>query len=237
MRRVDVEKAAAVGAQLLDRDLRSSRSHRHRDFGYQLAIGSLDRLHQGGGIVRFEVLNDALRNKHERKDQRQRQQDVERGAHQVEPEVADRRRGPAGQSADQGHQHRHAGGRRNKILHAQAEHLRQIAHRRFAAVALPVRVRGKADGGVERRIGTIGGKALRIERQDLLHSQQQINGQRIRRTLNSSTATAYFFHDISCCGSMPRESIDQSLEPAERTIESAGPPLIDPGHVNCPAAW
>ncbi len=105
-------------------------------------------------------------------DQRQRQQDIDRGAYQVVPEVADRGAGAPRQSANQCHQHRNAAGRREKVLHSQPQHLRQVAHRRFAAVALPIRVGGEAGRRVEGQIRAVRGKTLRVERQNGLQAQQ-----------------------------------------------------------------
>ena len=89
VRRVGVEEAAAVRAQLLDGFLR-----RHRPLRDRLRR-AFDRLRHR---VRMEVLNDALRAENKRGDDGDRQQDVQRRAGQVHPEVADRARSPAGQS-------------------------------------------------------------------------------------------------------------------------------------------
>jgi hypothetical protein len=100
-----------------------------------------------------EVLHHALRDEHEREHERQRQQHVQCRTRQVDPEVADAVRLLANEAADHRHQHGHAGGGGKKVLHVQAEHLGQVAHRRFAAVALPVGVGGEAHRGVEGGIG------------------------------------------------------------------------------------
>ena len=59
----------------------------------------------------------------------------------------------AGEAADQRHHHREAGGGRREVLHREPGHLREVAHRRLAAVALPVRVGDEAGGGVPREVG------------------------------------------------------------------------------------
>ena len=84
----------------------------------------------------------------------------------------------AHEAADQRDQHGDAGRRRQEVLHGEPEHLRQIAHRRLAAVALPVRVRGEADRGVHRRIGADRAEALRIQRQPLLHALQEVDDEK-----------------------------------------------------------
>ena len=130
-----------------------------------LPSASFDRLEQRHRVGRGERLHHALRDEDEGDHERQRQQDVERAAREIDPEVADRGARAPRETADQRDQHRHAGRRRHEVLHGEAEHLRQVAQRRFAAVALPVRVRREARRGIERRVGRDGRQALRIERQ------------------------------------------------------------------------
>ena len=112
MRGVGVEEAAAVGAELLDRHLRGDRAHRQRlrlsvvTFSITgLPCGVLDRVavrHRSSAAGRSsaaaasrpctpEVLHHALADEQQREHDRQRQQDVERDAREVDPEVADRR--------------------------------------------------------------------------------------------------------------------------------------------------
>ena len=115
MGRVDVEEAAAVGAELLDGDLRGGRAHGSICSVSSTAWSRLP-LSSSTGLPsssvrarrtrrlhtvpwrRREGLHDALRDQHERQDERQRQQDVERGPRQVDPEVADRRRRAPGEA-------------------------------------------------------------------------------------------------------------------------------------------
>ena len=108
---------------------------------------------------------------------RERQQDVEGRTRQVDPEIADRLRRVAGNAPRQGDQHGHARRRRDEVLHGQRQHLRQVAHRRFAAVALPVGVGGEADRGIERGVRRDRSQSLRVERQDALEPLQHIDRQ------------------------------------------------------------
>jgi hypothetical protein len=157
MRSVGVEETSAIGPELLDDLLR-----RHGPLGDRLRR-TLDGLGDG---VRREVLNRPLRDEHERANDGDRQQDVQRAARDVNPEVADLVGPMAGEPADQRNRDRNTGGRRHEILHGQRRHLHQIAHRGFAAVPLPVRVRHEAHGRVERLVGAHLARAesLRIER-------------------------------------------------------------------------
>ncbi len=114
----------------------------------------LHRLDQGRLRVRLEILNHALRHQEDREDQADRQQQVVSHAHEIDPEIADRfcrmpRNCPHQRGGDGD-----AGGGGNEIVKRQPDHLREIRHGRFAAVALPVGVGRETDGGVKREIGT-----------------------------------------------------------------------------------
>ena len=193
VRRVGVEDAAAVGAEQLDRFLRGERAHRQGlrlrryRFGQHLSFGVLERLaveaivFETRGFVRrgfdracrlerVEVLDCALVGQEKGVSDRERQQHVERDAAKIDPGVADGLRAVAGKPPDQGDDDGDAGGRGEEVLHRQDEHLGQVAHRRFAGVALPVGIGDEADGGVEGRIGRDRAEALRVERQPALQT-------------------------------------------------------------------
>ncbi len=70
-----------------------------------------------------------------------------------------------------------ADGGGEKVVDGQRDHLREIRHRGFAAVALPVGVGGEADGGVERQMLRQRAELLRIERQKLLQPQNRVGEQ------------------------------------------------------------
>ena len=169
MRRVDVEEAAAVGAELLDRLLRGHRAHR-------------DRLRDARQRVRVEVsaeaLDHALGDEHERADQRDRQEHVEDRAHEVLPEVAE-----AGAAARDDPPHQRdcdddPDARREEVLHGQPEHLAEVAHRGLAAVELPVGVRHERRDGVEGDVPRRRMEAQRVEpvrdEEGVLRAQDQI---------------------------------------------------------------
>ena len=56
----------------------------------------------------------------------------------------------------------------------QPEHLREMTHRRLAAVVLPIGVCDEAHRRIERQIGRNGIEALRIERQHILQTLQRV---------------------------------------------------------------
>ncbi|MNV39419.1 hypothetical protein D3C71_1309980 [compost metagenome] len=126
-------------------------------------------------LIRAEVLDDALADQRKRQHEGQRQQHIHRAADHIRPEVADRGRAVARQAAYQREQHGDAGGGGHEVLHRQRQHLRQIAHRGFAAIALPVGVGDKADGGVERRVRGDGAHGGGIQRQHALEALQAID--------------------------------------------------------------
>ena len=164
-RRVDVEEAAAVRAELLDDLLRGDGTEREG----RLAAG-----HGRHVDVGRERLDDALGDEHERADDADRQQDVEHGPDQVLPEVAQRGRAPPREAADDGGQHGHADRGRGEVLDGQAGHLREVGEGRLARVELPVRVRDERRRGVEGDVPGPRAEALGVERVDPLRAQDQV---------------------------------------------------------------
>ena len=81
MRGIGVEEAAAIGAEHLDRDLRGDRPDRD---------GLLGAFERGRIHVWAQRLRDALPDQEQRIDDADRQQDVERAARDIDPEIADR---------------------------------------------------------------------------------------------------------------------------------------------------
>ena len=140
MRRVDAEEPAAVGAQLLDRDLAGSRPHR------QALVSALQR--QRVNVMR-KVLRHALPHQQQRQHDAQRDQAIQRDAGEVRPEITQVLRRAAADTTAERQQHGNTGGRADEVLHRQADHLAQVAQRRFAAVALPVGVGDEAHRGID----------------------------------------------------------------------------------------
>ena len=184
MRGVEAVVAAAVGAQLLDGNLAGRRAHRDG------ALGDLHILRHRRAVAKFsfharrdrlkelilhmpgEVLNDALRGLHHRQHQRQRHQHIHHAAHHIRVEGADAVLPDAAQSANQ-REHdgdTHCGG--DEVLHAQAEHLREVAERRLAGIRLPVGVRHEGRRRVEAQMPAGSGHPLGVERQ---HALQQLH--------------------------------------------------------------
>ena len=111
-------------------------------------------------------------------DDADRQQDVERAAGDIDPEIADRLGRGAGEAADERDRQHDAGRRRQEVLVRQAEHLREVGHRALAAVVLPVGVGDEADRRVERQIGRHRRLLGRIERQHGLEAHQRVENEK-----------------------------------------------------------
>ncbi len=169
VRGVGVEKAAAVGAEHLDRDLRGDRADRD---------GLLGAFQRRRVDVRAERLRDPLPDQEQRVRHADRQQDVEGAARDIDPEIADRAHRVPREAADQRDREDDAGCGRQIVLMRQAQHLHEIRHRAFAAVGLPVGVGDEADGGVERQVRRDRGLFRRIERQQSLKAHQHVEQQK-----------------------------------------------------------
>ena len=140
MRGVGVEEAAAIGAEHLDRDLRGDRADRD---------GLLGAFQRGGVDISAERLRDALPDQEQRIRHADRDEDVERAARHIDPEIADGAGRMPSKAANQRDCQDDAGRRRQIVLMGQAEHLHEVRHRAFAAVVLPVGVGDKADRCIE----------------------------------------------------------------------------------------
>ena len=166
MRGIGVEEAAAVGAELLDRSP-GSPSARSRSSAWRLRASSRRPSRRASA---------ARRARQERARRRSRSAAGRRASTRVIstqklPTVVARR---AREGAHQREGHREAGRGREEIMNGEAEHLGEMAHRRLAAVVLPVGVGDEADRRVEGEIGRDGVEALRVERQKVLKPLQRV---------------------------------------------------------------
>ncbi len=165
MRGVGVEEAAAIGAQLLDRFLP----------GHGTQGDGLLRAFERRGLHRgLQGLRHAGGEKAQRDEKGDGQQDIEGGAGQIDPEIAERRGAGAGEGAGDRQGQGDAGRGGEEIMHRQPGHLREMAHRRLAAIGLPVGVGQEADGGVEGEVGRDVVEPLRVERQVGLQAQDGV---------------------------------------------------------------
>jgi hypothetical protein len=121
-------------------------------------------------------------------------------------------------------------GGRHEVLDGQAQHLGEIAHRRLAAVALPVGVRREADGGVERRVGRHRAEPLGVQRQAALEALEQVDDEQTRKVEEQHGERVGLPPHLPV-GPDARESVNEALEPAQERSEPWCTPLVDPRHV------
>lgn len=164
MCRVDAEEAAAVGAKLLDGDLRGRRAE-----GQQLLLTFDTVERQIGG----EALRHPLPYQHQRHDQRDGQQHIEAETHQILPEVAKVDGLLAGDTAEQGNGDGGARPCGDEVLGGQAHHLAEVGEAGLTGIGLPVGVGHKADRGVEGELPAQARQLLRVEGQQPLRHQDQ----------------------------------------------------------------
>ena len=169
MGRVGVEEAAAIGAEHLDGDLRGDRPDRD---------GLLRTFQRGRFHIRAERLRNTLPDQEQRVNDADRQQDVERAAGDIDPEIPDGPGRCARKTADQRHGERNPGRCGKEVLVRQAKHLHQVGHGAFAAVVLPIGVGDEAHRGIERQILRDRALLRRIERQQRLEAHQAVEDQK-----------------------------------------------------------
>ena len=80
----------------------------------------------------------------------------------------------AGTSANKRGGDGNADGGRGGIMDCQAYHLREVRHRAFTTIGLPIGVCGKTHRGVERKVRTQCGQALQVHRQDVLQAENAV---------------------------------------------------------------
>jgi len=178
MRGVGVEEAAAIGAEHLDRFLAGDRTERD---------GLLHAFQRGRVDRHGEGLRNPAQQQIERVDDADRQQQIERDARDIGPEIADPgRRGAArrriggrapGEPAEKREGDGDAGRRAEKVVDRQGHHLAEVRHGRFPGIPLPVGIGDEGDGGVHRTIRADPGQLALIERQEALRPQDQIGQQ------------------------------------------------------------
>ncbi len=171
MGRIGVEKAAAVGAKLLDDLLARHRPDRNRLLG-AFERGRVDRAGKS--------LRHAESDENERADDGARQQKIKRDPGQIGPEIADRGRRGARKASHQREGHGEASRRGDEIVHGETEHLGQMAHRRLAGIVLPVGVGDEADRRVEGEIRRHAIEAARVQGQHALKPLDAVENQKAR---------------------------------------------------------
>ena len=182
----------------------------------------LAALQRGDVVIGREVLDHALRDQHQREDEADGKEQVEDRAVQIDPEIAERVRtrgtAPPGEASGNTERHGDAGGGRGEVVPGQPRHLREVAHRRFAAVRLPVGVRDEAGGRVERQLLRNAGEVLRVERQVTLQAQDRV-GHDDAEGAEGQEREAVAFPVLLDLWIDAEELVDEALDPAEEAPE------------------
>ena len=107
---------------------------------------------------------------------RNRQQQPEANAGEVNPEVAEAAGACPSEAADQGERDCDADRRGGEVLNGQPGHLNQVAHRGLTRIGLPIGVRREAHRGVPRLIRCDAGKP-QAERKMALQPKKTVEEQ------------------------------------------------------------
>jgi hypothetical protein len=214
VRGVAVEDPAAVGAQLLDHFLAGGRGQRD---GARVAVQPSD------GDPGAQAHRHPTDDQHNRPEDRNREQDPDHAAGEVDPEVAQPVGPAAHEPADQRDGHRQAHCGREEVLHGEPGHLHQVAHHRLGHVGLPVRVGDERHRGVERDAG-LHRAPPEAERQGTLQPLQQVE-EHDRDSGEAQHTGGVGGPALIGVGVHPNHPVDH---PLDAQVGLCG---VDPGHV------
>ena len=211
MRRVGIEEAAPIRAELLDRFLAGDGSHREH------LLRSLERRYRD---VRVEVLDHSLLHEHEGEQHAHRQEQIERSTREIDPEVADPPRGSARDATRERNCGGHPRGRGREVVEGELRHLREVRHHRLAAVRLPVRVGGEGRCCLE--CLPIGNRPAtsRVQWQDVLKPERNV-GHEHRDCAEDQHRCCITSPVLILLGVDAADPIDHALdgsEPSERAV-------------------
>ncbi|MNQ90873.1 hypothetical protein D3C85_1062280 [compost metagenome] len=222
MGRVDVEHPAAVDAQLLDGQLAGGREQADR------LRSAFQRRRLGRGRQRLHHAQPGQNHGHDEGDG---QQDIEAGARQVGPEVADALAAIGDEGAGQRGGDGRAGGRRDEVLHRQADHLGEGRNRRLAAIALPVGVGDEADGGVEGQVRADAVKPLRVHRQNALEPQHGVQQDEARQ-IEGQQGAGVTQPALAAARIDPGGAIEEALDRLQHRVQPGAFAVPDARHID-----
>ena len=193
---VHAEEAAAIGAGLLDGDLRSRGALGQELLGdhacalddlaidlnrVALDLGAIDdapaavciRLDSDGLyelslLSRVEVGDDATGSQADAQHEVQRDEHIQDGAGEVDPEGTQTLLLDLTEAADQCEHDRDTGAGGNEVLHGETHELHKVGQGGLAGIGLPVGIGDKGGRRVERQVPGNAGQVLRVARQDSL---------------------------------------------------------------------
>jgi len=104
-----------------------------------------------------------------------------------------------------------------------------MAHRRLAAIGLPVRVAGEADGGVDRDVGADRGQTRRIQRQQVLEPLDGVHDDDADEVEEQHRARIAAPAHLGL-GRSARQPVQRALDRTERTAEDTEATLVHGRH-------
>ena len=161
VRRIHVEEAAAVGANMFDRLERGDRAED------DLLLNTFDC---AGNGLRIQGLWHALPHINEGDDGAERQQHAPQHPHEVHPVITDILRAGTCQTTNEAARGRHTSGRSAKHQKGDDHHLRCVGETRLPSIRLPVGVGDERDGGIECLIGSLRRVAQFVQGQNALQA-------------------------------------------------------------------
>ena len=136
----------------------------------------------------------------------------------------------ASEATDQGHGNGHADRGRGEVLHGEPSHLDEMAHRRLAAVVLPVGVGDEADGGVEREERRHRLDRRRVERQPALQALQGVQAEH-RDQAEGDDGARVDGPRLLALRVDARRAVDEALERQEDAVAGRRAAAVHPGEV------
>ena len=177
-----------------------------------------------------EILRHALPDEDEGEHDRDRQQDIQGRAGEIDPEIADGLGLAPREPTNERERKRDARRGREEIVDGETGHLGQIAHRRLAAVGLPVGVGDEAHRGVEGEALFDPGLPCRIEREQALKPLQRVERDKSdeaedqQRDGIGEPMLLFLFIDAAA-------PVDRALERAQHRMQKGALAIEDARHV------
>ena len=106
----------------------------------------------------------------------------------------------------------------DEIVKRQPDHLREIRHGGFPAVALPIGVGRETDRGIEGEMRAHRAESLRIQRQDMLQPQNRVSEQATHQA-EEQHGEGVLFPIVLFAGIDSHQAIGQSLQRTQHRIE------------------
>jgi hypothetical protein len=181
--------------------------------------------------VTGEGLRHALGEKDRAENERQREEDVDERAVEVDPEVAQEARCPPREAAHDRCENGHPDSSGDELLHREATHLGRVRHRRLAAVVLPVRVRDEAGSRVQRDVRWHPLQVVGVQEEMALEPLERVQHRREEHA-EDEDRLAVALPVLITAPVRPDERVEATLDPAEPAPGQEAFVIVDTRHVD-----